>query len=788
MSNLPRNPLHLSSASFPAAKGRAGLRRAESNGDSISRTDSSSTGSFDNPTENISNVNGKSTPTSLSRSQSSKRLNSPQLLKYECRDAPHFELQDLHRVTDANVQVMIRIRPLSIPEVASHGFGRCIRQESACALTWLGQPESRFSFDYVASESVTQEEVFNVIGAPMVENCLAGYNSCMFAYGQTGSGKTHTILGDLEGLDANPSVDRGLTPRIIEHLFGRIQQDESSLKLENVKYSCKCSFLEIYNEQITDLLEPMLMNLPVREYHKKGVYVENLTEVEVTSVQDVISLLLQGNANRKVAVTNMNKESSRSHSIFTCSIQRKSGCTNKTLHGLLHLVDLAGSERQKLSGAEGGRLKEAANINKSLSALGLVIMNLVDIANGKQRHVPYRDSKLTFLLQDSLGGNSKTTVIANISPSSCCAIETLSTLKFAQRAKFIQNTVVINEDTTEEVSVLRAQIEQLKRELHHTQYNQRSSIYSFTTPSDRSNKLQDFSESSCIDPIGNLEPPYIFNGGQLSSLESPQVSSRKCSGEVGNCSMNCIWKVRTLEGIVAGALRRELAAERFSKHLSTEIEYLKYLVQQREEETQCTRMLLRFREEKITRMESAAAGSMSLETLLSQENKALKEEMKLLRGKIDRNPELTRFAMENIKLIEQLRRYQEFYEWGERDFMLEEISNLRDKLSELLDWKQQQEQSSGKDKLNQSRALSNIEDKCWTTWSACSKTNSEMVRHMNEIQGQLDDLKILCSDHQETIENLKNRQEDISEEQYINIGAEVKAFPMPCNFEASEVM
>lgn len=785
MSNRPRNPY---SASCPAAKGRTGLRRADSDGDSISRADSSSTGSFDNPPGNISNVNSKSTPTSLSRSQSSGRLNSPQLLKYECKDAPHFDLQeDLHRVADANVQAMIRIRPLSISEIGTHGFGRCITQESARVLTWLGQPESRFSFDYVASESVTQEEVFNVIGAPMVENCLAGYNSCMFAYGQTGSGKTHTILGELEGLDANPSVDRGLTPRIIEHLFAKIQEDESSQKLENVKYSCKCSFLEIYNEQITDLLEPTLINLPVREDHKKGVYVENLTEVEVTSVQDVITLLLQGNANRKVAVTNMNKESSRSHSIFTCSIQKRNGFTNKTLRGLLHLVDLAGSERQKLSGAEGGRLKEAANINKSLSALGLVIMSLVDIANGKQRHVPYRDSKLTFLLQDSLGGNAKTTVIANISPSSCCAIETLSTLKFAQRAKFIQNTVVINEDTAESISVLQAQIEQLKRELKHAQYIQRPPLYCFTTPLERSNKLHDFSESSYIDHISDLEPP-IVNGGQLSSLESPQVSSRKCIGEVGNCSMNCIWKVRMLEGIVAGALRRELAAERFSKHLSTEIEYLKYLVHQREEETQCIRMLLKFREEKITKMESAAAGSISLETLVSQENKSLKEEIKLLRGRIDRNPELTRFAMENIKLIEQLRRYQEFYEFGERDFMLEEISNLRDKLSELLDWKQQQDQNSGKDTLNQSRALSNIEDKCWTTWRACSKTNSEMVRHMNEIQGQLDDLKILCSEHQEMIENMKNEQEDMLEEQYNNIGAEVKSPPMPYSFEASRVM
>lgn len=228
------------------------------------------------------------------------------------------------------------------------------------------------------------------------------------------------MLGDITGLADRPSDNRGMTPRIFEYLFSKIQQEEQDRQLDQLRYVCKCSFLEIYNEQITDLLEPSSSNLQMREDSKKGVYVENLTEIVVRSVQDLVLLLLKGAASRKVTSTNMNRESSRSHSVFTCSIESKweTNSLSNMRFGRLNLVDLAGSERQKSSRAEGDRLKEAASINKSLSTLGLVIMALVDIANGKPRHVPYRDSKLTFLLQDSLGGNSKTAIIATISPSS----------------------------------------------------------------------------------------------------------------------------------------------------------------------------------------------------------------------------------------------------------------------------------------------------------------------------------------------------------------------------------
>ncbi|KAL6518675.1 Kinesin-like protein KIN-12E [Orobanche hederae] len=301
-----------------------------------------------------------------------------------------------------SVQVIIRLRPLSSSEISLQGHSRCVRQDSSQAITWAGPPESRFTFDLVADENVSQEMLFKVAGVSLVENCMEGYNSCMFAYGQTGSGKTHTMLGDIEGGARRHSVNCGMTPRVFEYLFSRIQKDKDARREEKLKFTCKCSFLEIYNEQILDLLGPSSVNLQIREDNKKGIYVENITEVEVTSARDVLQQLIQGAANRKVAATNMNHASSRSHSVFTCIIESKWESQGVTHHRFarLNLVDLAGSERQKSSGAEGERLKEATNINKSLSTLGLVIMNLVSISNGKSIHVPYRDSKLTFLLQD----------------------------------------------------------------------------------------------------------------------------------------------------------------------------------------------------------------------------------------------------------------------------------------------------------------------------------------------------------------------------------------------------
>ncbi|XP_068634329.1 kinesin-like protein KIN-12E [Aristolochia californica] len=576
--------------------------------------------------------------------------------------AQPFELQeDPSFWKDHNVQVVIRIRPLSSSEISLQGYNRCVKQDSCQTITWTGHPESRFTFDLVADETVSQEKLFKVAGLPMVENCVAGYNSCMFAYGQTGSGKTHTMLGDIEGGTRRHSVNCGMIPRVFEYLFSRIQKEKEARRDEKLRFICKISFLEIYNEQILDLLDPSSINLQIREDAKKGVYVENLTEAEVSSARDVIQQLVEGAANRKVATTNMNSASSRSHSVFTCVIESKWESQGVTHHRFarLNLVDLAGSERQKSSGAEGERLKEATNINKSLSTLGLVIMNLVSISNGKSLHVPYRDSKLTFLLQDSLGGNSKTIIIANITPSNCCALETLSTLKFAQRAKFIRNNAVVNEDASGDVLAMRLRIQQLKKEVNHLRALANGGVES-----------QDTDNWSLTVPSSPGLFKWVGDHASSSPLNCGRTSQKK-----------------EFEVALVGALKRIQEKEIELEASAAESQAAVQLAKQREEEIQSLKMRLRFREAGIKRLEAVSLGKISVETHLLQENGELLREIEVLRNQVDRNQEVTRFAMENLRLNEEIRQLKLFYEDGERERMNEQIKILQNKLLETLDWK-----------------------------------------------------------------------------------------------------
>ncbi|XP_024985533.1 kinesin-like protein KIN-12E [Cynara cardunculus var. scolymus] len=574
---------------------------------------------------------------------------------FEFREDPSFW-------KDHNVQVIIRVRPLSNSEIAVQGPSRCVKQGSSQSITWTGPPEARFTFDHVADEHVSQEMLFKVAGVPMVENCMGGYNSCMFAYGQTGSGKTHTMLGDIDGGSRRHSVNSGMTPRVFEYLFTRIQKDREARREEKIQYTCKCSFLEIYNEQILDLLDPSSTNLQIREDTKKGVYVDNLTEIEVISARDVIQQLIQGAANRKVASTNMNRASSRSHSVFTCIIESKWVSQGVTHHRFarLNLVDLAGSERQKSSGAEGERLKEATNINKSLSTLGLVIMNLVNVSNGKSLHVPYRDSKLTFLLQDSLGGNSKTTIIANISPSSCCSLETLSTLKFAQRAKFIKNHATINEDASGDVLAMRMQIQQLKKEVSRLQ-----------------NVINGGTENHDDDAWTVSFPgsPGSFKWEGIHGSFSPVSGVKRMSQK------------KEYEVALVGAFRREKDKDITLQALTAESQAAMQLAKQREDEIQGLKMRLRFREAAIKRLEGVASGKISAETHLLKEKEEHLKELEVLRSQVDRNQEVTRFAMENLRLKEEIRRLKSFFEEGEKQQMDEQMRILEDKLLEALEWK-----------------------------------------------------------------------------------------------------
>jgi len=319
-------------------------------------------------------------------------------------------------------------------------------------------PPKKFTFDFAFGMDSLQETVYEKLGAPVIVQALEGFNSTIFAYGQTGSGKTHSMMG-------SPN-DRGIIPRLNEQLFGQLESKLASNA--NAKFLVTVSYLEIYNEVIKDLLNPSDKQLKIREHPQMGIYVQSLAELVVSSGAQLSTLIEQGNSVRQVAATQMNERSSRSHSCFTIKIEQKDTQTigdvekEKILKSKLNLVDLAGSERASKTGATGDRLKEGAAINKSLAALGNVINSLADAKPGG--HVPYRDSKLTRLLQESLGGNSKTCMVAAVSPADYNYEETLSTLQYAHRAKAIKNAATINEDLNERViRELQEEIERMKK-------------------------------------------------------------------------------------------------------------------------------------------------------------------------------------------------------------------------------------------------------------------------------------------------------------------------------------
>ena len=354
------------------------------------------------------------------------------------------------------VKVIVRSRPLNKTEKERGNFSivqfdRSLNQVSI--IETKTQLNRTFAYDSVFDDTFTQQQLYDESAFPLVESTLKGYNSTIFAYGQTGCGKTFTMLG----VPHNPSL-QGIIPNSFSQIFGFISEaDESKVFL------VRCSYIEIYNEEIRDLLKyDPSTKLELKEGKDKGIFVKNLSLHNVTSIGDIGSVMEKGNDHRVVKQTNMNETSSRSHAIFTIYIETSEQQGNKTMirAGKLNLVDLAGSERQKKTGAEGDRLKEAIKINMSLSALGNVINALVE---GSQ-HVPYRDSKLTLLLQDSLGGNTKTLMIAVVSPADYNYDETLSTLRYASRAKFIKNKPKINEDPKDaQLREYASEIERLKK-------------------------------------------------------------------------------------------------------------------------------------------------------------------------------------------------------------------------------------------------------------------------------------------------------------------------------------
>ncbi|CAE8625357.1 unnamed protein product [Polarella glacialis] len=359
----------------------------------------------------------------------------------------------------AHVIVAVRCRPMSEKELSDGGSPALKINKSQLSLTHKGE-EQRYNFDYVLGEEASQAEVFEVLGKPQLDKAFQGYNSTIFAYGQTGSGKTHTML------NVHSEEELGLIPRISRSLFARIA--DLTRERGTRRFLVQCSFLEIYNEMIYDLLVPRSSTaskgkgLEIREQKGLGVYVKDLTEAVVQDAQQLGQLIAEGFEQRTIAATAMNNASSRSHCVFTIRIHQKdTDSSRNSFISKLNLVDLAGSER-----AEGVRLKEGANINKSLSALSNVINALSSAATSKRRaFVPYRDSKLTRVLQESLGGNSLCTMIATVSPADVNAEETQFTLNYAKRAKTIRVAAMRNEEASQ-TKLLEKEVEALRQKMN----------------------------------------------------------------------------------------------------------------------------------------------------------------------------------------------------------------------------------------------------------------------------------------------------------------------------------
>ncbi|XP_039212324.1 kinesin-like protein KIF1A isoform X20 [Crotalus tigris] len=360
----------------------------------------------------------------------------------------------------ASVKVAVRVRPFNSREMSKDS--KCIIQMTGNTTTIINpkQPKETpksFSFDYSYWSHTTpedinyasQKQVYLDIGEEMLQHAFEGYNVCIFAYGQTGAGKSYTMMGKQE------KDQQGIIPQLCEDLFSRINDTTN----DNMSYSVEVSYMEIYCERVRDLLNPKNKgNLRVREHPLLGPYVEDLSKLAVTSYNDIQDLMDSGNKARTVAATNMNETSSRSHAVFNIIFTQKrhDAETDITTEKVskISLVDLAGSERADSTGAKGTRLKEGANINKSLTTLGKVISALAEMDSGPNKNkkkkktdfVPYRDSVLTWLLRENLGGNSRTAMVAALSPADINYDETLSTLRYADRAKQIRCNAVINED------------------------------------------------------------------------------------------------------------------------------------------------------------------------------------------------------------------------------------------------------------------------------------------------------------------------------------------------------
>ncbi|XP_032522833.1 kinesin-like protein Klp68D isoform X2 [Danaus plexippus] len=347
------------------------------------------------------------------------------------------------------VKVVVRCRPLSDKE-KNEGHDEVVKVWAERGAVQVYNPKGEdklFTYDAAYDCTADTQTIYDEMVRPLVASVLDGFNGCVFAYGQTGTGKTHTMEGTPQ--------HEGIIPRAFRHIWAHIENTASP----DVTHLVSCSYVELYLEDIRDLLSKDCKKLTIRGQELNGFYIPEMTSVVCKSAAEMVRVMASGNKHRAAARTDMNEHSSRSHAVFLVTLETAHRATNRIRVGKLNLVDLAGSERQRKTGAGAERLREAARINQALSSLGNVISALAE----NSPHVPYRDSKLTRILQDSLGGNSKTIMIANIGPASYNYDETITTLRYAHRAKAIKNKPVRNEDPKDaKLREYQAEIERLR--------------------------------------------------------------------------------------------------------------------------------------------------------------------------------------------------------------------------------------------------------------------------------------------------------------------------------------
>ncbi|KAJ8479321.1 hypothetical protein OPV22_023048 [Ensete ventricosum] len=380
--------------------------------------------------------------------------------------------------SDPSVKVVVRVRSGNEQKRANEGAVRKISSDS------LVVGDRSFTYHSVLGPESTQEDVFKTVGIPLVNYSLAGFNTSILSYGQTGTGKTYTMWGPAGAMVDGSSVngEQGVAPRLFRMLFSEIHRKQESSEEKQMNFQCRCSFLEIYNGQINDLLDPTQRNLQIRGDSKNGSHVENLTDEYVTTVEDVTQLLVKGLSNRKVGATSMNSKSSRSHVIFTGIVESwcklsASKCFSSSKTSKIVLADLAGADDGILDAAGKQCVRERRHVKKSLSKLGKLVNILGDAEHPPEDHkVAYMGSCLNHLLQETLGGNAKVAVICAISPDGSSRSGTLSTLRFGERAKQIQNKAVVNEITEDDVNDLSDQIRQLKEELMRAKLDEGKSV------------------------------------------------------------------------------------------------------------------------------------------------------------------------------------------------------------------------------------------------------------------------------------------------------------------------